>query len=253
MNITLADSIENRSMPIEQHEDFLNDLDLENIDDEMKAEINRKTLFENPSDNELRTGNIYSFEDFKEKFSNDVITEICGYNIKKIFDDFFCHISEDIKNDTGTVVDRKCDTFSTSIEDGSLKGKKAFYRKCKDETKNNCYPILLEFTPSCDIAQKKYTKSRLIYGYMIKSNYLCIKPKSDSLYITSFHLKYINEPRNIDGNYRLVFFIKNIFAVNPDKIKEITPMIRARKEFVTDLQHAIANHISRIGISSLDL
>ncbi|MEY4505091.1 MAG: hypothetical protein RL154_1388, partial [Pseudomonadota bacterium] len=41
-------------------------------------------------------------------------------------------------------------------------------------------------------------------------------------------------------------------AVNPAKVKEMTPIIRARKELVTDLQHAIANHISRIGISSID-
>ena len=88
---------------------------------------------------------------------------------------------------------------------------------------------------------------------MINSSYACLKNKSDSLYITDFHFKYKSEDRDLDGNYRLVFFIKNIFAVNPEKIKELTPMIRARKEFATDLQHAIANHISRIGISSLDL
>jgi len=63
LNTVLADSIINNSNPIEKHEEFLNTLDLESIDDDMKAEINRKTLFENSSDNELRTGNIYSFDD----------------------------------------------------------------------------------------------------------------------------------------------------------------------------------------------
>ena len=50
----------------------------------------------------------------------------------------------------------------------------------------------------------------------------------------------------------MVLFIKTIFAVNPDKIREMRPIIRARKELVVDLQHAIANHISRVGVSSIN-
>ena len=237
LNTTLADSIVNNSNPIEQHEDFLDTLDLETIDDNMKAEINRKTLFENPIDNELKTGNIYSFNEFKNLFNSDVIKDVCGCDYENILQVDLFRYKKDCK----------------FLEKEEAETPDDFQKRHLQKMQETSYPILLEFTPSCDIAQKKYTKSRLIFGYMINSKYACLKNESESLYITKFHFKYKDEERNLDGNYRLAFFIKNIFAVNPDKIKEITPMIRARKEFATDLQHAIANHISRIGISSLDL
>jgi hypothetical protein len=162
-------------------------------------------------------------------------------------------ISESKADDEkGTVIDRMCRTLTSAFKDGKMLGIKPFYKECKEKTKNNYYPILMEFTPSCDIANNKYLKSRLIYGYLIDSTYKCFKSSSESLYITPFHFKLHNDNFGLNSNYRLVFFIKNIFAVNPNKIKEMTPIIRARKELVTDLQHAIANHISRIGISSID-
>ena len=71
-------------------------------------------------------------------------------------------------------------------------------------------------------------------------------------YLTSFHFKVNNSTYSLNKNYRLALFTRNIFSVNPTKIKEMIPIIRARKELVTDLQHAIASHISRIGISSID-
>ncbi len=249
LNTVLADSIINNSNPIEKHEDFLNSLDLENIDDDMKAEINAKTLFEIPNNNDLKTGNIYSFEDFKRVFSDEVLNEICGYDASILGRDFLRHSPEDKKNGEGTIIQRFCRTICPT----GLQTKGELKRECKEFIENNIYTILMEFTPSCDIAQTKYLKSRLIYGFLFKSDVKCISKKSDSLYITDFHFKYKDDTKGLNGNYRLVFFIKNIFAVNPDKIKQLTPMIRARKEFATDLQHAIANHISRIGVSSLDL
>jgi len=237
LNTVLSDSIINNSNPIEQHEDFLNTLDLETIDDNMKAEINRKTLFESPVDNELKTGNIYSFDDFKDLFYGDVIKDVCGCDYENILEsDLFRYT-------------KKCKFLTKEAGEDNSVYQKRYYL----EMERMAFPILFEFTPSCDIANNKYQKSRLIFGYMINSQYACMENKSESLYITDFHFQYKDETRRLDGNYKLVFFIKNIFAVNPEKVKELTPMIRARKELATDLQHSIANHISRIGISSLDL
>jgi len=114
MNITLTDSIENHSLSIEQHEDFLNDLDFENIDDETRAEINRKTLFEDPSDNELKTGNIYSFNDFKEKFSDDIIHDVCGYDSSLLGRDFRRHVEKEEKDESGNIILRFCKTICHS-------------------------------------------------------------------------------------------------------------------------------------------
>lgn len=235
LNRVLADTIINSSTPIEKHEAFLNTLDLENIDDDMKAEINSKTLFEKPISNDLKTGNIYSFNDFKDKFSEEVVNVLCDNNniLKK---NLFRYT-------------KKCKFFNKESEENNTAHQERHFKTMEEKS----YPILLEFTPSCDIANAKYEKSRLIFGYIINSKFACLENKSESLYITDFHFQYENVAKGLEGNYRLAFFIKNIFSVKPEKIKELTPMIRARKEFATDLQHAIANHISRIGISSLDL
>ena len=257
LNVTLSDSIENNVAPESKHDAFLSSLNLENLDANLKAQINRKTLFEDilDGDKTLKNGNIYSFEDFKKMFPEEVLSEVCGYSEEKIFnDEFFKHdILDEIKeSDTENIIDRVCKSLKSAIKDEKVLGKNAFGKECKKLTKENHHPILLEFTPSCDIANKKYLKSRLIYGYLVDSNYKCFKNSSESLYSTSFHFQLCSKSLNLNSNYRLVFFIKTIFSVNPKIVKEMTPIIRARKEFVNDLQHAIANHISRIGISSID-
>lgn len=239
LNETLSDSIENNVAPINKHDNFLSSLYLEDLDEDLKAEINSKTLFEDilDGDRTLKNGNIYSFEDFKAKFSDQVIEEICGYQGYHFFYDSIFQYSRRTK-------------FLEKIDGES---NEAFQDRHKAIIKEYVTPILMEFTPSCDIANpKNFEKSRLIFGLLINSKYKCLKPKSESFYLTTFHFKVNNSMYSLDNNYRLAFFTRNIFAVNPEKVKEMTPIIKARKEFVTDLQHAIANHISRIGISSVD-
>ena len=239
LNETLSDSIENTVAPINKHDTFLTSLDLENLDEDIKAEINSKTLFEDilNGDKTLRNGNIYSFQDFKNNFSEQVIEEICGYQDSDFFYDKIFQYSKQAK------LFEKLD--GESNED--------FQARHKTTMQEYVTPILMEFTPSCDIANpKNFEKSRLIFGFLIDSKYKCIKSKSESFYLTAFHFKVKNSAHSLDNNYRLALFIRNIFAVNPIKIREMTPIIKARKELVTDLQHAIASHISRIGISSID-
>ena len=46
LNGTLSDAIENNISHENKHDEFLNSLDIENLDENIKAEINSKTLFE---------------------------------------------------------------------------------------------------------------------------------------------------------------------------------------------------------------
>lgn len=238
LNRILSDSIENNVAPESKHDIFLRSLDLENLDQNLKAEINSKTLFEKilDGDKTLKNGNIYSFEEFRNNFYGDIIKDVCGYDINSIFKDELFEFRKE-----GKLFEKK---NAESQEDFSNRHLSEYY--------NYSYPIVLEFTPSCDIAQRKYKKSRLIFGFLLDSRYKCIKNESESLYITKFHFQLKNDSFRLNSNYRLVFFMKHVFALNPEKVKEMTPIIRVRKELVTDLQHAIANHISRIGISSID-
>ncbi len=239
LNGTLSDAIENNISHENKHDEFLNSLDIENLDENIKAEINSKTLFELiiNDDKTLKNGNIYSFESFKSKFSQQVIEEICGY---KSYDIFYSDIFQ---------YNKQAKLFNQEAGETN----EAFQNRHKLAMDAYTFPILMEFTPSCDIANpKNLEKSRLIFGFLIDSKYKSLKNKSESFYLTSFHFKVNNSTYSLNKNYRLALFTRNIFSVNPTKIKEMIPIIRARKELVTDLQHAIASHISRIGISSID-
>lgn len=241
LNSILADSIENNTIPECKHNTFLNSLDLDNIDSNMKSIINSKTLFEDPNGSrELKNGNIYCFNDYRNIFYGDVIKDTFGSDIKNIFkEEFYLYKKDVAKILYGAIPTNEND-------------KKAYEKKCFDDHSKYIHPILFEFTPSCDIAQVKYKKSRLIFGYLVDSKYDFLEKKSESLYKTKFHFKYKNEKKGLDSNFLLVFSIKYIFAVSPNKVREIVPLIRARKELTSDLQQSIASHISRIGISSLD-
>lgn len=253
MNTVLDDSMEiNPENKSDKYTALFNSLNFEKFDSDEKAKINTKILFEQiiNGDKSLKNGNIYLFKDFKEIISEQALSEICICDENCIFNnEFFKHDSEEIKDSNNAIIDRKCRTFQTAIDDNKPKGKNEFNKYCKEQTKNNCHSILMEFSPSCDILNNKILNSRLIYGYLVNSKYKCFK-NSQSLYITPFHFKVEN--LDLNSNYRLVLFIKSIFAVNPDKIREMRPIIRARKELVVDLQHAIANHISRVGVSSIN-
>lgn len=255
LNSILADSIENKSLSESKHDTFLKSLDLDDIDSEMKAIINYKTLFEETHDKTIKNGNIYCIKDLEDVIPKDILKNIFGLDIENILNsDFIVHLPQQKLDDRNIAIDKYCNTLETAIDElsGKLLGNKAFSKKCKDNIKSLIYPIVMEFTPSCDIANNKFNKSRLIFGLLFEPSVKCIAKKSDSLYLTDFHFKLKNEDKSLDSNYRLAFFIKNIFAINPALLKEICPLIRARKELVNDLQHSISNHISRIGISSID-
>lgn len=232
MNGVLSDSIENNVAPDNKYDPYLSCLSLENLDIDTKAKINTKTLFEEiiGEDKTLKNGNIYRYDEFKNIFYGDIIQDMCNDNNK--IKEIFLYKKKECKK----VMDE------ADITEAS----------CLKEISNNSIPILFEFTPSCDIANNKFEKSRLIFGYLIDSKYTCLDEKNESLYFTSFHFHLKNDSLFLDSNYRIVLLIKSIFAVNPKKVKKMNPIIRARKELVTDLQHAIASHVSRIGISSID-
>lgn len=232
MNGVLSDSIENNVAPDNKYDPYLSCLSLEKLDADTKAKFNTKTLFDEikGQDKTLKNGNIYSYNEFRNIFYGDVIQDICNDNNK--IKEIFLYKKKECKK----IMDE------ANITEES----------CFKEISNYSIPILFEFTPSCDIANNKLEKSRLIFGYLIDSKYTCLNEKNESLYFTSFHFHLKNDSLALDSNYRIVLLIKSIFAVNPNKVKKMKPIIRARKELVTDLQHTIASHVSRIGISSID-
>ena len=238
MNTVLGDSMEiNPENKADKYTALFNSLNFETFSSDEKAKINAEILFEQITDENksLKNGNIYSFNEFKTIFGDNVVENLFNYSEKSIFEDVF-----EFK--------KKYKLFNKNNEESQDE----FENRHLNNYESLSHPIILEFTPSCDITQNKLKKSRLIFGFLLDSKYKHIKKQNENLYITPFHFELKDKNLNLDSNYRLILFIKTIFAVNPDKIRKMTPIIRARKELVVDLQHAIANHISRVGVSSIN-
>lgn len=216
----------------------LNELDNDNdlITNEL---INRKLLFSNTYDSDLKMhpGNIFCFNSY-ENICENLRKNICGYKNED-------SLIEEILNS-----DSLNQLVSKVKEEKTLSRKEASAFRL--EVKSTFVPILLEFTPYCDFSQKGYKKARLIYGHIIPVQFRnLIMNNTKYIYMTpNFELE--RKIGNINPDkYFMSFNIKHIFAVNPDLLNNFSLLFRARKELVNDLQHDIASHVSRVGVTSL--
>lgn len=241
LNMVLKDNVEstiNMNHIKPEITSTLSDLDKENelITNEL---INRKLLFSNTyaDDLKMHPGNIFCFKSYEDICEN-LRNNICGYK------------NEDSLIDEILDSDLFKEVVDVEIEKESLSRKQA--TEFRRSIKSTFLPVLLEFTPYCDFSQKGYKKSRLIYGHIIPIEYrFLIMNNTKYIYMTpNFELE--NTVGDItSGKYFIAFNIKHIFAVNPELLNNFTLLFRARKELVNDLQHDIANHVSRVGVTSL--
>lgn len=234
MNMVMSDTIE-KSIANNAKSNTLNDELLESLDLIISERnniniLNSKLLFEIPISDTLKLypGNIFCFNSFAN--SCDILKDkICGYEDYKTFfeeDIFEYNKDTNMKKNTGEL-------------------DPIFKARVKDTLLESIQPILLEFTPYCDYSNNKIKKSRLIFGYLVPADNLCIKKNADNLYKSPFTFNYN------DQNYVLVLSLRHIFGVNPEVLTDLTILFRARKELVNDIQHNIAYHVSRVGVSSL--
>ncbi len=239
LNMVVQDTIEKNvsscvDTPITQK---FETLDLKIQDTNNGYIVNSKLMFEMPpsSTKKMFPGNIFSFDSY---ISTCAILKqkVCGY--KKIDS-----LLDEVLN---------CDEVNKYIEQQNIttqKEKTAFRKNTRELLQK--YPILLEFTPFCDYSQTSYKKARLIFGFLIPEKYLKLILKSTKyLYPTSiFHI--CNIPSITNGNYAIILNIKHIFGLDPNILESFDLLFRARKELVNDIQHNIAYHISRVGVTSL--
>lgn len=235
MNMVMSDTIE-KSIANNVNSNTLNDELLESLDLSISERkniniLNSKLLFEIPINDTLKLypGNIFCFNSFVN--SCDTLKhKICGYEDYKTF------FEEDIFEYNKKNTNLTKDTGETDP---------IFQARVKDTLLESVQPILLEFTPYCDYSNDKIKKSRLIFGYLVPADNACIKRTADYLYKSPFAFSYDNK------NYILVLSLRHIFGVNPEVLTTLLVLFRARKELVNDIQHNIAYHVSRVGVSSL--
>ncbi|WP_324171648.1 hypothetical protein [Sulfurimonas sp.] len=234
MNSIMSDTIE-KSIGSDEgtnqlNNDVLEGLDLKILDKDNISSLNSKLLFEIPTSDDVKLypGNIFCFTSYLS-LCDKLKEKVCGY------EDYNTYFSDDIF---------EYSKKNTCMTKNSGEESDIFQVRVKDKLLENMKPILLEFTPYCDYSNDKIRKSRLIFGYLVPSDNKCIK-NADYLYKSPFSFVY-NEI-----SYILVLSLRHIFGVNPEILNDFTLLFRARKELVNDIQHTIAHHISRVGVSSL--
>lgn len=104
-------------------------------------------------------------------------------------------------------------------------------------------PIFLEISPACDIAHNKRKKMRLIFGVMIPAE-IGYKPTGNT-FAGEILIQYRQK------NYNVIFDLHTITGINMNVFSDITPIFRFKKEYVTEIQHSVATHISRPGIFNM--
>jgi hypothetical protein len=102
--------------------------------------------------------------------------------------------------------------------------------------------IILEVSPYCDYAQKKWTCHRILPGIIWPEQYENKLKKADYIYRTPLFL--IN-----DQLCNFVFDLRYLSSITFDRLNDKTSLYRFRKELLVDIQSKIAGHINRPGIT----
>ena len=105
--------------------------------------------------------------------------------------------------------------------------------------------VLLEVSPTCDFAQGKWRKSRLLPGVMWpKAHFHKIKKKADYIYESPIFEKQ-------GMVFKLVFDLRYLTSLSPNTMKKMQSAFRVKHELLVDIQSHLARHISRPGVTSL--
>lgn len=102
-----------------------------------------------------------------------------------------------------------------------------------------CIPIICEITPSCDYSQKKWKSSKFVMGFL--------SPSEIPILANS---RYLSNPLLIefDGKmYNIILNANYTLHINFKYLEEINVLFRARKDFLSTIQHWFASHSSRPG------
>jgi hypothetical protein len=138
--------------------------------------------------------------------------------------------------------------------------KKDFYNKEKisSDIKNNkpdvskelgkrVIPILIEVTPECDYVQQNWRGARFIFGVLWPVKFS--NNVNTEKYIKQAGEKIFHRiPVNYNHELYFLMFHSDYQCILPLSLVKFTkPILRARKELLTDIQHWSAMHASRPG------
>lgn len=120
-----------------------------------------------------------------------------------------------------------------------------FTFKNKQDIPTSSYSLVkLDISSSCDYAQNKLKKIRLLFGIMIENPYYISINNTDDIYCTP--------ELNIDGKIvKIVFNFNYITHNSKDNIIASNKLFSFRELFLTEIKHKLSTYISRVGIINL--
>lgn len=125
------------------------------------------------------------------------------------------------------------------------KQKDAYYRKIRQQIRNNWDIFKLVINPVCDFAQDKVKRSRVIPGIFIEKKYReLINDKTDALYVSPnfYYTKKQNE----------YFFILDFRYFTSEKEDEGESCVKLKQQVLAEILSKLSRHINRQGILYID-
>lgn len=108
--------------------------------------------------------------------------------------------------------------------------------------------VELEVSPACDYAQNKWEKNRLLPGVLVPIELV------SKLKMYGLPAFYDECPilKDVDGNdKKLVLNYRLLKSISVGALKPEEPILRLRKELLSDITSHMAHHVSRLGITHL--
>lgn len=156
-----------------------------------------------------------------------------------IADDVFNILSNRRRNNLiNKTIPKKSDLISDFLQRPKGQYRSLFMRRAKK--------ILIEITPECDFAQNHWKSARLMLGVLIPYDLQTTADPESFLKTSGKVTSYL--PIIYKKKTFLMTF-HNIYQYNLgiEDLKRVSPVMRARKEFLVDIQHWFGTHISRPG------
>ncbi len=113
--------------------------------------------------------------------------------------------------------------------------------------------VLVEVSPLCDYSNGKMEVLRFLPGYLFESDEGSGKPKFKNNGQTGYI--YCSNPFRLEGSKSFWLSLNMRYFFTSDRSildKLVKPKFTIRETMLIDIQHRLANHISRVGVDSFD-
>ncbi len=231
----------------------------------MKNDIDEKTFnfINNPSIIKTVDENVYSISKTSNKYiikknnsdyasfkridalKEDVDKELCKEMYKQYLEFFgksnFKLLCERITSDEikkpGSVYEFQDDDMLQDLCNSILK-------KQYEITLTNISLIKLDVSSSCDYAQNKLKRIRILPGIMVEESYFSAIDDTEDIYCTP----------ELEVNNKLVKLVFNFHYItneSKNKLTEANIIFSFRELLLTEIKHKLSSYISRVGIINL--